>query len=89
MWSTHSVRSIGKEYADYKTASYAAKRAEETLNVDSEQEARPLKRPGRFEETGAGSSGESDPETEDDHEDQVDRNKWRRTSRIVSRSNKK
>ena len=89
MWSTHSVRSIGKEYVDYKTASYAAKRAEETLNVDSEQEARPLKRPGRFEETGADSSGESDPETEDDHEDQVDRAKWRRTSRIVSRSNKK
>ena len=46
-------------YADYKTASYAAKRVEEKSNLDSEHGARPLKRLWRFEETG--SSGESDP----------------------------
>ena len=50
---------VYSEYADYKTAIYAAMRAEETSNVDSEHDARPLKRPWRFEETG--SSGESDP----------------------------
>ncbi|XP_046578930.1 uncharacterized protein LOC124286598 [Haliotis rubra] len=47
-WSKYRIRRLGKDYPDYGTARKYCKRAEDTSNLESEDESRRRKRPHRL-----------------------------------------